>query len=434
MTNLNTGSTSAIISQAASAGIDAWSGEILGMLLSLGAVGPTNTPLIVTQDTGQVTLTGTGATATTKVALPGGAHTSVGYAILSFTDALAAGTLSTTALIAGGSGYDGGSTHTYTGITATGSTSGATCTCTVTVTSGVCGNMGTIAAAGNFIAGELITIPNSSLGGSGSGAKWMASALSSGAPVVFRLDFASGAAATDPQMLITVGTGSSGSGTINGSAGSTKMTQVACFNDSAPYSTSTAYTSRYVWNPSLGYLGVCFKIGASANGTADNSIGGFVLFRTNDTSGSPTGVATVLISNSTSTTTGVSTVATGCMQCMAYSGGVSAAIYPTLNANNSTFWIAGTPTTVNNIFPFGLTSTYENGTAFVFPIFTIDPVIKFSAFNAVASNNDFPLGNTASFAVVGGTALTFISCGKMFGGAGFASWNNTLNTFCMLWQ
>ena len=95
MTNLNTGSTSAVISQAAQAGIDAWSGEILGMLLSLGAVGSTNTPLIVTQDTGQVTLTGSGATATTGVALPGAAHTSVGYAILSFTDALAAGTLST---------------------------------------------------------------------------------------------------------------------------------------------------------------------------------------------------------------------------------------------------------------------------------------------------------------------------------------------------
>ncbi len=431
MTNLNTGSTSAIITQATQAGIDAWSGEILGMLLSLGAVGPTNTPLIITQDTGQVTITGSGATATTNATLPGTAHGTGGYAILSFTDALAAGTLSTTALIAAGTGYGNG---TYTGITATGATSNATCTCTVTVSGGACGNMSAIASSGNFIAGELITIPNSSLGGSGSGAKWMASALSSGAPVVFRLDFASGAANTDPQMLITVGTGSSGSGTINGSAASTKMTQVACFNDQAPLTLGTAYTSRYVWNPSLGYLGVCFKIGASTNGVSDNSIGGFVLFRTNDTSGNPTGVATVLISNSTSTTTGLSTVATGCMQCMAYSGGVSAAIYPTLGPNNSTFWIAGTPTTVSNIFPFGLTSTYENGTAFVFPIFTIDPAFKFSAFNAVASENDFPLGNTASFAVVGGTALTFISCGKMFGGTGFASWTNNLTTFCMLWQ
>ena len=293
--------------------------------------------------------------------------------------------------------------------------------------------MGTIASSGNFIAGEKITIPNSSLGGSGSGAIWMASALSSGAPVVFRLDFASGAAATDPQMLITVGTGSNGSGTINGSAGSTKMTQVACFNDGAPLSTSNAYTSRYVWNPSLGYLGVCFKIGASTNNIPDNSIGGFVLFRTNDTSGNPTGVATVLISNSTSTTTGLSTVLTGCMQCMAYSGGVSAAIYPTLNATNSTLWTTGN-TAVNSVFSFGLTSTYENGTAFVFPIFTIDPAIKFSAYNAVASNSDFPLGNTASFAIVGGTALTFVSCGKMFGGTGFADWTNTFNTFCMLWQ
>ena len=416
---MTTASASAVLAQTSNATFQAWVQEVYTNLV-------TNCGLVQTNSTGQAAVPFAG----TVPASTGVANTA-GFYEFTFNDSLAAGTLSTTALNSGGSGYDGGGTHTYTSIAATGATSGATCTCTVTVTSGVCGNMGTIAAAGNFIVGEKITIPNSSLGGSGSGASWTATALSSGAPVIFRLDFGSSSAGTaDPQIWIVVGAGTNGAGTIAGAAGTARMTQVAVTAPTAPLSTSTAYTSRYVYNSSLGYCGMVFKIGALAAGV---SLGAFILFRTNDNSGNLTSNAVCLIANS-ATAAGISNSTSGIMQCMTWSSGAGSTVYPTLNAANSGYWLS-TPSTTT--FVFGLAGTLENSIAFVTPIYTMDPGLKFSAFNGVALIGDFPLGNTASYAMVGSSALTFISVGPCFGnsaGNGFAQNSDANLTFCMLWQ
>lgn len=424
---MSTASSSAILTQAAAgapAGIQAWTGELVGQLIACG--------LVQTNDTGQTTITGSGGTATTSCTQPGATGTggATGYACFTFNDTPAAGTLSTTALNSGGTGYDGGNTHTYTGITATGATSNATCTCTVTVTSGVCGNMGTIAAAGNFIVGEKITIPNSSLGGSGSGASWTATALSSGSPVIFRLDFGGGTAVTDAQMWITVGAGTNGSGTIAGSAATSKMTQVACFTGAAAASLVTAYTSRFVWNATYGYCGVAFKLGATS---ANVTIGGFVLLRSNDGNGAATGTSIQLISNST-TSSGNNVASTAaCMQCMTWSAGAGNAVYPA-TIGNGVYWIAAVPNGSTSAMPFVATSTINAGQAFILPGYITNPNFSISAYLGLVEIAECPIGNTISAAIIGSTALTFLNVGTPIGVAAFGASNNSGNGFLMLWQ
>lgn len=424
---MTTASTSSVFSQAASgspAGIDAWSGELCGELIACG--------LLQTNDTGQLAITGTGGTATTNAAQPTGVGSgnTVGYVCFTFTDPKAGGTLSTTALNSGGTGYDGGSTHTYTGVTATGATSGATCTCSVTVTSGVCGNMSSIASSGNFIAGEKITIPVAQLGNNGgSGANWTATALSSGAPVVFRLDFGADSIVTDPMFYITLGTGSSGAGVINGSAGTTRMTQVACGAGGAPLSTVTAYTSYYCYNNTLGTCLAAMKFGGI---TANCYALAFYIHRSNDSTGAPSGASVSLYTNSNSTTAATTNYKSGCQQTMPYSAGVSSGtIYPTISTvGNGNQW-AAIPTYAGTSFAGGITSTLENSTIFLFNVLYFNPAWSYSAFMAVCLQTDVANGVSVSTTLIGTQSVTLLSLEYMFGISGSPFQVAGLNIMCV---
>lgn len=409
---MTTASTSAVVAQTTQAQFDAWVQEIYTNLV-------TNCGLVQTNSTGQAAVPFAGA-------LPSGTGVgnATGFYEFTFNDSQAGGSLSTTALNSGGSGY---TSTSYTNLTVTGATSSATnARASLTVTGGVAGNLTITTAGSGYIVGEKLTVTGI---GAGTGANWTAASLGSGAPVIFRIDFGGGSATTDPQMWITLGAGTNGAGTIAGSAGTSRMTQVAVLQGTAPASLVTAYTSRYVYNSTFGYLGLVFKIGALA---ANCALGSLIIFRTNDSGGNTTGNAVCLITSST-TTTGISTSAAGAMQCMSYSSGAGSTIYPTLNASNSTYWSAIGSNGIS--FVFGLASTLENSIAFVTPIYTMDPAIRYSAFNGIALVGDFPLGNTSSFAMIGASALTFISCGVCFGGStGFGSVADASLTFCMLWQ
>jgi hypothetical protein len=410
---MTTASTSAVLAQTTQAQFDAWVQEVYTNLV-------TNCGLTQANDTGQAAVPFAGALPTGT-----GVANATGYYVFTFNDALAAGSLSTTALNSGGSGY---TSTGYTGLTVTGSTSGATnARASLTVSGGVAGNLTITTAGSGYFVGEKLTVTGI---GAGTGANWTAAALSSGAPVIFRLDFGAGSATTSPQVWITLGAGTNGAGTIAGTAGASRMTQVAAFNGSAPNSTVTAYNSRYVYNSTYGYLGIAFKLGAQ--GSAAGAAGGLIIFRTCDTNGNATSNAVCMICNST-TTTAVNTASAGAMQCMSYNSGAGSTVYPTLGASASVAWTANGATSQ---FMFGLTATIENSIAFIQPIYTIDPSIRFSAFNGLGLQNDFPIGNTASYAMIGSTALTFISVGGPFGAANgeFAAQAYTGNTFCMLWQ
>lgn len=411
---MTTASTSAILAQDTVVHMNAWVGELYTQLTGCG--------LVQTNDSGQIVVA---AGLATIAALPTGTGVAnaVGYFTFTFNDALALGGLSTTALAAAGAAYTNG---TQTALTVTGVTSGATSArATVVVTGGACANASITTAGSGYIVGEKLTI---NVAG-GTGASWTATALSSGAPVIFRLDFGGGGATTSPQMWVTVGAGTNGSGTIAGTAATSRMTQVACFTGNAPASLITAYTSRYVYNSTFGYLGLAFKYGSIA---ANLPTGSVLLFRTNDASGNATANAVVLLTNS-ATNVGLQTAASGAMQCMTWNGsGVGSTIFPTLSATNSLLWLSFT-----GVFVFGLAATLENSIAFITPIYTMDPGLKFNAYNGVGLLGDFPLGNTASFAMVGSTALTFISLGTCFGNSGAGGFGGVTNanlTFCMMWQ
>ena len=404
---MTTATSSAALSQAASgspAGIQAWTGELVGQLIACGAV--------QTQDSGQLTISGSGATATTSATQPSatGVANAVGHVLFTFTDMLAQGGITTTALVAGGAG---GTNGTYTALTVTGVTSSATSArASVTVSGGVAGNMTITTAGSGYIAGEKLTVSNVNIP---TAAAWMPTVMSSGSPVVFRLDFGAGSAVTDPQMWITVGAGSNGSGTINGSAGTSAMTQVACFAGSAPVSTSTSYSSYFCYNTTYGTLWAAFKYGAVVLANTYEAFGGFNLYRTSSNSGAATGSAICLITASASTANPASNAPP--QQCMTWASGVGSTIYPTLSASNSSAWGGGacqyTGGTNNTIY--GLSSTLENSNVFVFPTYTIAPAIAFSAVVGMVLVGDVSLGTSFSCAIIGSTALTFLQVGSPFG-------------------
>jgi len=77
----------------------------------------------------------------------------------------------------------------------------------------------------------------------------------------YKFEFGTGVAATAPRILVTIGTGSNGTGTITGQTNTASSTMV---NGAAPVSTSTAYVSR--WCCKNGYIGISWKEGSVTGG------------------------------------------------------------------------------------------------------------------------------------------------------------------------
>jgi hypothetical protein len=399
---MTTATSSATFAQDTYAHMQAWVGELCGQLIACG--------LQQTNDSGQLTLSGSGASTVASwasAALPTGTGVgnSVAYICFTLTDTLAKGSLSTTALRSGGSGY---TSTSYTNITVTGVTSGATnARASLTVSGGVAGNLTITTAGSGYVVGEQLTVTGI---GAGTGANWTAAALSSGSPVIFRLDFGGGSSTTNPQMWINVGAGTNGSGTIAGTAVTSKMTQVACFAGVAPSSLVTPFTSWFCYNSTYGIVDCLSKSLGTGLGTGLS--GGFILARTNDTSGNATGTAAILITNS-ATATGSSTAAgTNIMQCMTWSSGAGSTVYGLTNLYSGGGTQGGSSTAQT---AFGLSTTLENSTVFVFPIMTIDPSIKYNAYMGNVMITDAPVGNTFSTTIIGSTPLTFLAFGSGFG-------------------
>ena len=395
---MTTLTTSSILTQAAAgspAGIQAWTGELMGALIACG--------LTQTNDSGQLTLTGSGGTATSNATQPVATGPQSLYALFTFNDSLAGGNLSTTALLSGGSGYTGGP---YTGLTATGATSGATATVSVSQAGGVCGNLSSIVmVSGKFIVGEKITVAGIA---GGSGANWTATALSTGAPVIFRLDFGGNSVVTNPSLWITVGQGTNGSGTISGSAGTTRMTQVSAGAGAAPLSIVTAYTSYYCYNPTTATCLVAMKFGGEV---ANAFAMGFYIHRSNNSSGVPTGASVSLYANSNTTTPEATSYYSGIQQTLAYA---TSTVYPSVGTTAGVAWPA-IPSSPLQVGFMGITSTLENSTIFLFNGFYFNPGWNYSAFIAVGILADVALGTTVATTLVGTEAVTLISLPGWFG-------------------
>jgi hypothetical protein len=103
-------------------------------------------------------------------------------------------------------------------------------------------------------------------------------ALQATAPIFLKLEFGSSSSNTAPNMWLTVGTGTNGAGTINGTVTPRRTTA----RSSLPGSAVTNYPTHLCVAP--GYAGLAWKRG----GTANQGQGGFHVCRSCDGGGNPT--------------------------------------------------------------------------------------------------------------------------------------------------
>lgn len=88
-------------------------------------------------------------------------------------------------------------------------------------------------------------------------------ALNGSRPILLKIEVGTGGSATGPQIWVTVGSGSNGSGTINGTS---YLARTAVGSGTAPSSTAVNYPS-YVCT-TAGFFGFSFKAGAFSGGTS----------------------------------------------------------------------------------------------------------------------------------------------------------------------
>jgi hypothetical protein len=426
---MTTASTVATVSNANSAGFQAWVQEIYTNLVTNCGL----QQLPAAMDSGQMAVP-------CATALPGGASTSAGYYMFRFNDALSAGPIATGNLLAltPGTGYNAGTAHTFTGVALSGGTgTGALGTVTLGAL-GVVSSINITTPGTGYLVGDQLTVTSANIvaaggsaGGGSSGFAFVGSLSTTTPSIVIKMEFGTGSATANPQMWVTVAYGWASNGTLTGSAGTTATTRVTTLAGGSSLTSNTIpYISRYVYNSTLAFLGLVFKIGSLSVGT-DQSDGGLLIFRTNDGNGNPTSAGIIVMTVNSST--GNSIGSGGIMQVLSQA---NALVYPTLGANPSAGFLSGQCcyNAANNTL-FNMTSTYESGTVFVFPIYTIDPVIKFSAFVGTVFPNDLPIHTSFSAALIGATALTFLAVGLMFGGAYVGnSSQNTQGRFVIPWS
>lgn len=228
--------------------------------------------------------------------------------------------------------------------------------------------------------------------------------LQSTSAVFIKLEFGSAGANTTPQMWITVGTGSNGSGTLTG----TLTTRIALANAQAPGSTVTSYTSRFMYNATYGVAFMAHKQNANTTAGVSGFTAGFVIFRSNDSSGAATSNDVTVIGNSSTATGGAST--TGNAQCLNFAGATIAPATP------SNAWLAAG--NAANCTPYNQTTTTQAGNSYSIPCYYLDGnAPNISAYIAGVLNAETAVGSTFSEALVGSTSLTFLNCGGMFGAA-----------------
>jgi hypothetical protein len=402
---MTTASTSTVADQTTDAGFRTWVAEIITQLTACG--------LSQAAEAGQIN-----TSTVTRAAI----NTAAGYALFRYTDTLGKGPLATVNAIVGGSAYTAG---TYTAVPLTGG-SGSGAQATIVVAGGVVTTVTVTTAGTGYAPLDVLSAAAANIGGTGSGFTCQVATLTSGSPVVIKLEFGSAGVNTTPQMWITTGTGTNGSGTLTGTLAAVS-TRVAVLSAQPINSTSTAYSSRFVYNATYGYCAMIWKIGAFG-GTAGAALGGFVIFRSNDSTGAATGDAVMLWSNSL-TATG-STSPTGLMQCVSYL--VAGSNFPTTqNVTNNGAWSGA----IGGI-PFGLTGTTYLGNSYLTPVLYMTPAICVSAYTALGLVTEAPLGNTFTTALVGATTLTFLSVQYAFGNSGgsLGGFTNANITVCILWQ
>lgn len=417
-------STSAVIAHTSTATMDTWINEVGSSLVT----GCGLTRMSALQDSGQMAFPSTTAYSATI-------NTAVGYYMFYFTDPLALGPLNLAVLTAltAGTGYNGGASGTFTGVNLSGGTGTGGKATVVVGAAGVLSSITVTTAGTGYSIGDQITITSANMvtagaaaGGGSSGFAFVGSLNASVATAVIKFEFGTGAGATSPQMWVTVGTSWASNGTLGALTSGVVTTRGALTTGGLPLSAVTQYTSRFIYNNILGYLGMAWKAAGIVG--ANTCLGGVIISRSNDSSGNVTGVCLNVYTNSVAAAGATTGGFTGCLQSMSYA---AATVNPVANQSNSPAWIAGCGTAA---MPFNATTTLISGNAFFLPCYYATPTLTFSAFIGVALLTEQPIGTTVPAAMIGATNHTFISAGQLWGSNGFGGVSSASTTVMMLWE
>jgi hypothetical protein len=428
---MTTWSTSAVLAQTTNAQFQAWVNEVQNSLVTQVGL----TQLAAAMDSGQMAVP-------SVTAVPVAGNASAGYYMFTFNDTLGQGPLVTgTALAAltAGTGYNGGASGTFTGVTLSGGTgTGAKATVVLGASGVVSSITPTTAGTGYNIADQLIVTSanmvaaGAAAGGGSSGFAFVNQLTSAASPVVIKLEFGSGTAAGDAQMYVTVGTSWTSNGVIGAAQNGAVTTRFSVLWGGAPVSLTTAYISRYCYNAANGFLGFVFKQGQVTAATPAAASGALFIYRASSNAGVPISNSVAVLTSGSSAASPGNNSSNGNAQCISYTSNLA---YPTIvSPSNYVFW----PAMNGQATPYaGETSSLAAGTVFVMPTYTVDPVWRFSAVLGIALIADIPLGVTPPpLAIIGAGTLTFLSVGQPFGAAnGFATLaSGQLLTILMLWM
>ena len=239
-------------------------------------------------------------------------------------------------------------------------------------------------------------------------------------PVYIKIQYGTGAGTNYPAMTVQTGTGSNGSGTLTGAT--TQAAQIGL--NSAPISTTTTYTSRYCYNATAGFLGVCWKY--NSQGLVDQAQGGFFISRSNSNTGASTGNSVSQITGGYSTTVYASS--SPYIQTINFS---NALVYPTATNLSSQGGLGWAP------WPIGAPTTSASGNVSVLPTFYSEPDLGVSNNVGQCLESEIAFGSTISVAMVGSTANTYLSIGRATGNTNAgtnAALSGSQPGLLMLWQ
>ena len=227
-------------------------------------------------------------------------------------------------------------------------------------------------------------------------------ALQATAPRYLKIEYGTGTNAAYPQIWLTVGTGTNGSGTINGTASARATT---CFTFAPPAGNFPSYLCV-----AAGFVGLLWKSGASTSQGA----GFFVVSRTHDTAGAATGDGFFVLwgaldSNTVCSSQSVRTITT-------------AAAYAASN--------------VYTMIPAQVIGSLVGTDFQVYPVLGIAPRAYVLPTLATIINSEVPAGTTFSVAMVGATARSLLSVGNGFRCIIAGTGPGTIATYglAMLWE
>jgi hypothetical protein len=224
--------------------------------------------------------------------------------------------------------------------------------------------------------------------------------LQATSPIFIKIQYGTSALTTIPLIQIQVGQGSNGSGTLTG----TLMTNVAA--SAAQQSSSTTNAPAFwCYNATYGTLWCSWKFGVNnASINANTPVGGFLIERSCDTNGNPTGDAVALTTPNTGATASLQVG----NATQIYSYLTSALLTPTSLTAALTAW--------SYLWPMNPASSATGANSQVMPRWIYTPNMQLSAIAGLCLLSEFTTGSTfGPVALVGSTAKTYIALGGFFG-------------------